>query len=233
MPAQMNKLLEQIKSYLTFNYAERRGILVLTLLIIMVEVANAFLPILAKEESIDMNEFEEELRLFEIAMQQADTIKKEERTPYIPNKKQNPNYTYKKAVPQRPPVIVEINTADSAALVGLYGIGAVFADRILKYRGLLGGFYSTDQLLEVYGMDSVRFNQIKERIRVDTGLVRKIHINKDEFKSLLRHPYLDYETVKAIVNYRQYTDSIPNADTLRKVVAYDPIFEKISGYIAY
>lgn len=229
----MHELIGQIKSFLTFNYAERRGIVVLTLLIIMVEVTNAFLPYMIKKESIDISSFEEELALFEIALRQPDTLKSDGGKSFKPKKKQNPDYTYKKAVPSRPPVIVEINTADSAALVSLYGIGAVFADRIIKYRGLLGGFYSTEQLLEVYGMDTIRYDQIKDHIRADTGHVNKIPVNEAGFKTLLRHPYLDYETVKAIVNYRQYTDSIPNMDILRKVIAYDPIFEKIRGYIEF
>ena len=46
---------------------------------------------------------------------------------------------------------VELNSADSLELLGLKGIGPVFASRILKYRNLLGGFYSVSQLLEVYG----------------------------------------------------------------------------------
>jgi len=228
-----NHFIEQIKSYLTFNYAERRGIIVLTLLIIMVEVANAFLPLMVDKDVKDFSAFEEDIRLFEVALDQEDTLKRVIKTFPKAKKKYNPDYSYKKAVPARPPMMIEINTADSAAFVGLYGIGAVFADRILRYRGLLGGFHSSEQLLEVFGMDTIRYNQIKDHIRVDTNHVKKISVNEAEFKALLRHPYLDYETVKAIANYRQYTDSIPNADTLRKVIAYDPIFEKITRYIEY
>ncbi len=43
-------------------------------------------------------------------------------------------------------VNVELNSADSTKLIQLAGIGSVFAKRILKYRDLLGGFYSTAQL---------------------------------------------------------------------------------------
>jgi competence protein ComEA len=225
---------EQSKAYLTFNYAERRGIMVLVMLILLVEGVNAFLPSLIKEESFDMSEFEKDIKKFEAALVRPDTlvktVYKEKHSP----KREYPNYTYKKkAGPARPPMIIEINTADSAKFVGLYGIGAVFADRILKYRGLLGGFFNVEQLKEVYGMDSIRYQQIEAYVEADTSKIIKIPVNEAEFKSLLHHPYLDYETVKSIVNYRREYGIIPNQDTLRNVIGYDPMFEKIKPYMEY
>lgn len=229
----IHQFKEQSKAYLTFNYAERRGIMVLVILILTVEGVSVFLPQVISKETTDFSDLKEDIRQFEIALAQPDTLpgkadKKKQQKQY-----HYPNNTYKKAAPAKPPMIVEINTADSAKLVGLYGIGAVFADRILKYRGLLGGFYTKEQLLEVYGMDSTRYDQLKDQIKVSQDLIVKIPVNNAEFKTLLRHPYLDYETVKSIVNYRQKNDSIPNADTLRKVIAYDPMFEKVKSYIEY
>jgi DNA uptake protein ComE-like DNA-binding protein len=144
------------------------------------------------------------------------------------------HHTYsKKAFAERPPVMIEINTADSAQLVRLYGIGPSFAARILKYRGMLGGFFSCEQLLEVYGMDSTRYNGLKSNIRVDASSIQKIAVNEADFRTLLRHPYLDYETVKLIVNYREYTGAITCSDTLRKVIAYDPMWEVFRHYAGY
>ncbi|MEN8225285.1 MAG: helix-hairpin-helix domain-containing protein [Bacteroidota bacterium] len=227
---------EQLKAYLSFNYAERRGIMVLVLLIILVEGANAILPQIIEKETDDFSGFKDDIRKFELALAQADSLDREsikKKKEYTP-RRQYPNTKYrKKASPAKPPVIIEINTADSAELVRLYGIGAVFAGRILKYRGLLGGFFSPTQLLEVYGMDSIRYDQIKDHVIVDPIAMTKIQINTADFKSLLRHPYLDYETVKAIFNYRQKNDSIANADTLKRIVSYDPMFEKVKHYIEY
>ena len=45
---------------------------------------------------------------------------------------------------------VDVNTADSAALVALRGIGPSFARGIVRYRELLGGYHDLDQLAEVY-----------------------------------------------------------------------------------
>ncbi|MDT8392446.1 MAG: helix-hairpin-helix domain-containing protein [Bacteroidales bacterium] len=227
---------EQFKSFTSFNYAERRGIVVLIMLILIVEAGNAYLPAIHEYDKTDLSAFEEELRLFEEALSQPDTLEKVKKKKFTYTKTSSvyPNRFNKSGTAAaKPPMIVEINTADTAKLVRLYGIGPVFADRILKYRGLLGGFYASEQLLEVYGMDSVRYDQMRAYISIDTSAIDRIPVNKAEFKHLLRHPYLDYETVKQIVNYIKYTGPILNADTLRKVIAYDPVFEKVKHYINY
>ena len=233
---------EGVKSYLTFNYAERRGIMVLVVLILMAESVNALLPVFIKPQDCSNDDLKQELLAFEAALNAPDTLEKHE-TRIMNNdtrsnkydKKQFPKqslYT-KKAFAERPPLMIEINTADSAQLVRLYGIGPSFAGRILKYRGMLGGFFSTEQLLEVYGMDSSRYNGIKKHICVDPSIITKIPVNEAAFKTLLHHPYLDYETVRMIVNYREHVGPITNSDTLRMVIAYDPMWEAFRRYAEY
>jgi len=209
--------------------------MVLIMLIMAVESVNALLPEFIKRESIDMTAFEQEIAKFEAILNQADTVKKFPAYEKAPISKQYPKqYTYnKKAFAERPPLMIEINTADSAQLVKLYGIGPSFAGRILKYRGMLGGFFSIEQLLEVYGMDSVRYAGIQNNVKADTSLILAIDVNTAEFKTLLHHPYLDYETVKLICNYREYSGPITCSDTLRKVIGYDPMYEKVKPYIEY
>jgi len=98
--------------------------------------------------------------------------------------------------------VIELNSADSTDLLSLYGIGKVFSRRIIKYRSLLGGYYAPEQLLEVYGMDSLRYMGFCNRISVDTNLITKINLTTVGFRELLRHPYVKYEMVKSYVNYR-------------------------------
>lgn len=235
MKSAFRRFRESLKSYFIFNYAERRGIMVLVLLILLAEAVNAFLPIIIQAEPFDISPFEDEVRQFELALWQPDTnrtdtiIASPKKELYVPPKK-----TYKKkASPARPPLMIEINTADSAQLCKLYGIGPSFSRRILKYRGLLGGFFSPHQLLEVFGMDSLRYEGFKEHVFTDETLIKKMAINEAEFKTLLRHPYLDYETVKLICNYREYSGPITCDDTLRVVIGYDPMFQKVKPYIEY
>src|SRR6201996_4597967 len=61
----------------------------------------------------------------------------------------------------KPGEVIEINTADSARLTRIHGIGAAFAARIIAYRKRLGGFLNKEQLKEVYGIDTVKYAEIK------------------------------------------------------------------------
>jgi hypothetical protein len=97
---------------------------------------------------------------------------------------------------------VDINSADTAALMRIRGLGQVLSRRILRYRGILGGYYDVAQLLEVYGIDEDRFRGIEPFVYADTSLVVKLRPARDEFGVLLRHPYLDYEQVSEIFRIR-------------------------------
>jgi len=209
--------------------------MVLVVLILITEAVNAVLPALIKKEVFDASVFRKDVRQFELSLARPDSLKADTThgKPHI--RKQYPKYTpyNKKVRPERPRVMIEINTADTAQLVKLYGIGPVFASRILKYRGMLGGFFSIEQLLEVYGMDSVRYAGIQKNVKADTSFILTINVNTAEFKTLLKHPYLDYETVKDICNYRDRKGPISNMDTLRIIIGYDPMFEKVRHYIEY
>ncbi|MBN1108862.1 MAG: helix-hairpin-helix domain-containing protein, partial [Bacteroidales bacterium] len=57
----------------------------------------------------------------------------------------------------RPVEVIELNTCDSAMLEALPGLGPVLSARIIKYRKLLGGYVSAEQLREVYGLSEETF----------------------------------------------------------------------------
>lgn len=128
---------------------------------------------------------------------------------------------------------IDLNTADTALLQQLYGIGPSFAGRIVEYRDKLGGFVTKEQLLEVYAMDSARYEGFKNRITVDSSFSpNKLRINYDSFKTLFRHPYLNYEEVKKIVNYREHKGLITSWRQLSKVVG-EGINPKLQYYVDY
>lgn len=100
---------------------------------------------------------------------------------------------------------LELNTADSAALVALRGIGPSFARGILRYRDRLGGFVSLDQLGEVYVLrdkpDAVE--HLKQLLVIDPDAVAKIPINTCTVEDLGPHPYAGWKLARALVAYRQ------------------------------
>ncbi|MCU0363907.1 MAG: helix-hairpin-helix domain-containing protein [Bacteroidales bacterium] len=103
---------------------------------------------------------------------------------------------------------IELNSADSSALESLPLIGPVLAARTVRYRELLGGFYSVQQLTEVYGLSEETFNVIRDMVTADTSAVRKIDINSATYGQLLRHPYIERADVLAILKYRELSGSL-------------------------
>ncbi len=100
-------------------------------------------------------------------------------------------------------IIIEINSGTKEDLIKLHGIGNSFAERIIKYRDLLGGFYKKDQLLEIYGMDSTRYLGFIQDVLIDTNLINKISLNEADFKIFIRHPYLNKYQTEAILKYKE------------------------------
>jgi DNA uptake protein ComE-like DNA-binding protein len=129
-------------------------------------------------------------------------------------------------------VIVEINSADSADFVKLRGIGPSYTRRIIKYRDLLGGYFQKEQLLEVFGMDTVRYNGFIENVELNTGLVQKMDLNEVEFKMLLKHPYVEYYIVKSIFNFKDEHGRFDSVSELRNVpLIYDELYQKLKHYL--
>jgi competence protein ComEA len=62
--------------------------------------------------------------------------------------------------------MVNINTADAAALDQLPGIGPVLAQRIIEWRNGHGRFASVDELMDIPGIGSTLIAKIRDRARV-------------------------------------------------------------------
>ena len=109
---------------------------------------------------------------------------------------------------------LELNAADSAALVQLKGIGPYYALKILDYRDKLGGFCNADQLMEVPGIDSARFSGLRDDIRVDSSAIRQIDIWRDSAALLALHPYIGEKWARRIERFRKVYDpslwTLPN-----------------------
>lgn len=150
--------------------------------------------------------------------------------PYIllPNKEEmsTRNWEKKKINP------IEINSADSLQWLKLPGIGPAYSARIIKYRNKLGGFARINQLLEVYGMDSARYNSIKPYLIININLIKKINVNKSSINELMKCPYIDMLLAKSIVNTRSYKGYYKKNTDLKNIkLMYDDIYYKIEPYI--
>lgn len=126
-----------------------------------------------------------------------------------------------------------LNESDTTDWKKIPGIGSTYASRIVKYRDLLGGFVSVDQLREVYGIDDELFAKIYPYLEADRKYT-KIAVNRLEFKELLRHPYLNYKQVKAIFDLRRRkgnVSSINELAMLNEFTAED--IERLNPYLEF
>lgn len=126
---------------------------------------------------------------------------------------------------------VDLNNADSLQLLSINGIGPSFARRIIKYRGMLGGFLKVDQLKEVYGYTEELFEKTREQFFVSGTEIRKIKISKDDFKTINRHPYFSYELTKSVMQWRKKTIITPT--NLREIFNDNELYEKARPYIEF
>lgn len=129
--------------------------------------------------------------------------------------------------------MVDINRADTLELENIKGIGASFARRIYRYRERLGGFRASDQLLEVFGMDTARFEGMLPQITIDTTVRVRININTADYKELIRHPYLDKNQVRAIIRYREQHGAYRQVGDLRNIhIIKDEDLSRVSPYLS-
>ena len=102
-----------------------------------------------------------------------------------------------------PKPLVDINIADSVALVAIDGIGPKSASEIIKYRKLLGGYHSVEQLSELKCITESNFEKILAKISCDSFVISKIDVNFASPKELERHPYVSAQTLRRIIKQRQ------------------------------
>ncbi len=142
-----------------------------------------------------------------------------------------PKPIYEKKV--YPKTIIDINTADSLAIVYLKGIGPGFTKRIIKYRTMLGGFHSMNQLKEVYGMNDSLFTTLSSQIKVDENTLTKIPINAIDFNSLRKHPYFNFQTAQAVINYKFKHGRLTENDFKNLGIFSEEKLKMILPYLSY
>jgi DNA uptake protein ComE-like DNA-binding protein len=119
-----------IKNYLSITKKEWNGMVVLIILIALILAAPYVYQLFGKDSIINPKDFNNALAVL-------DKAKKSHGSDYPANTAR----LYKKAPAGE---VIERNTADSAKLTTLHGIGPSFARHIINYRNRLGGFYRKD-----------------------------------------------------------------------------------------
>lgn len=128
--------------------------------------------------------------------------------------------------------VVDINSADTTALIALPGIGSKLAARIINFRDKLGGFYTVEQVGETFGLPDSTFQKIKQWLKLENTSIRKININTATLDELKTHPYIRYALANPIIAYRNEHGLFVKPEDLKKVMAVtDAVFKKILPYL--
>lgn len=125
---------------------------------------------------------------------------------------------------------VVLNTADTAMLRRVPGIGIYFAKEIARYGRRLGGYVNVDQLDEID-----QFPQhAKKYFVIEHAAPRKLNVNKLTLEQLRRHPYINYYQAKAITDYRRLYGPIKSLKDLRLSTDFtDADIRRLEPYVEY
>lgn len=147
---------------------------------------------------------------------------------FYPERKVN---TYVTQTYNREKVWVDINSANKEELMEIPGIGAYFADKIVYYREKLGGYVTTEQLLEIKKFDNEKLQTIASYIHIGADEPRKLNIRTADFETLSAHPYISYDVANSIVKMRDQKAYQQVSDIQRSKLIDAELFEKLRPYL--
>ena len=139
--------------------------------------------------------------------------------------------SFKKQVKQI--TLINLNTADTTEFTKIYGIGAFYAKQIIRYREKLGGYFTKEQLLEVWKMTPETYDKIKDHVFISEKDVKRIRINSVTIEELKAHPYLNWNKANSIIKMRIQRNGFKNIEELKESVLIDTeTYEKLFPYLS-
>ena len=125
---------------------------------------------------------------------------------------------------------VQLNSADTAMLQRVPGVGSYYAHEIEIYRHRLGGFSRVEQLKEIDGFPE---SALKYFTASSTNIA-KLNVNKLSLNQLKHHPYISFYQARDIVDYRRLRGSIKSLDDLRLLKDFPPEeIERLRPYVEF
>lgn len=125
---------------------------------------------------------------------------------------------------------VVLNTADTAQLRRVPGIGVYFANEIVNHGRFLGGYVSVDQLDEIPDFPQ----SAKQYFVISSPSPRRLNVNRLSLSELKRHPYINYYQAKAIVDYRRLHGHIDDLRQLSLSKDFPPeAIKRLEPYVEY
>ena len=139
--------------------------------------------------------------------------------------------TMRYPVKLQPQERIVLNTADTAQLRKVPGIGHYFARKIVEYRERLGGYVSVQQLLEIENFPDTAVNYF---IIPDDTQLRKLNLNRLSLNELKRHPYISFYQAQAIVDYRRLHGPLESLQQLSLSRDFPPeAIRRLAPYVEF
>lgn len=246
------------KDFFYYRESDKRGILLLLILILVLLVIHFlwrnpnpsgaeiqesdslkaafddFQKTLADDEQAERNKaYEDRRKLYYEKYQRRNYEYKEYNDHKSYNKPNSPSLAYPKQEKLTSGQTIPLNESDTTEWKKIPGIGSGYANRIVKFRDLLGGFASVDQLKEVYGVDDELFTKIRLYIHFDSH-IKKLDVNNLSADQLRKHPYINYKQAKVIADLRQRKGRINSIKTLQMLDEFtEDDIRKLTPYLSF
>ena len=125
---------------------------------------------------------------------------------------------------------VDLNTSDTTMLKKVPGIGSYYAKKVVAYRERLGGFCSTDQLMEIEGFPE----EAAGFFILNPSNVRRLNVNKLSLAQLRQHPYINFYMAKAITDRRRLKGPLHSLEELSLLPDFTPeVVRRLAPYVEF
>jgi len=220
-----------------FSRYERNGIIFLCLFIILSIVLKKYVVQLFAEDHPLTIEDKQKIAGLQQQIDKARdsfTFNRIKNPEYNRSEKENVYSNNKPAEYQHKDYKIEVNAASAADFEKLYGIGKVLSQRIVDFRDKLGGFYSVEQLKDVWGIQDSIFQKFKKNLAIKPAKIRKVHINSATYEELTANPYFFSTIAKQIIGYRTKVKPFATPDDIKNlyyVKDHPEQFAKLQPYV--
>jgi competence protein ComEA len=230
----MAKFYFFLKSYFGFSKRESRGfVLVIPALIVLYLVPLGYDWLLQKKNEKVYLAYSDKMDSLVLAGWKPQQINFQ--TKGISSKSDTVRKTNNYQRPKSPQLNkMSFSEADSVVLQIVPGIGQTMAGRVVKFRENIGGLYSKDQLLEVYGMTPEVLEKVFEYFEFVPEIKSKILINQTDVNTLAKHPYVNYGSAKVIIAYREQHGPYQSSDDLLRIKIFNAEWvDRLKPYLEF
>lgn len=114
--------------------------------------------------------------------------------------------------------LVDINTADTATLRRIPGIGPYYARQVVGLRERLGGYTHVEQVLEIRNFPAEAVDWLRVS---DPTPQRRLRLT-DDISTLARHPYVGLRRARALHEWHDLYGAIPDSAALSDTRIFSP-----------